>query len=41
MRTPPPSRRQAIDEFKACYHSEFRQSLSDEEVQELAPRCRP
>jgi hypothetical protein len=38
MKTPPQLSRQAIDEFKAIYQEEFGQSLSDDEVQEIAIR---
>ena len=38
MKTPQLLSRQAIDEFKAIYQEEFDQSLSDDEVQEIALR---
>ena len=38
MKTPQQLSRQAIDEFKAIYQEEFGQSLSDEEVHEIAVR---
>jgi len=38
MKTPQQLSRQAIDDFKAIYQEEFGQSLSDDEVQEIALR---
>ncbi len=38
MKTPQQLSRQAIDEFKAIYQDEFNQTLSDDEVQEIAHR---
>jgi len=38
MTTPQQLSRQAIDEFKAIYQDEFGQTLSDDEVQEIAIR---
>ena len=38
MKTPQQLSRQAIEEFKAIYQEEFGQSLSDDEVQEIALR---
>jgi len=38
MTTPQQLSRQAIDEFKAIYQEEFDQTLSDDEVQEIALR---
>ena len=38
MKTPQQLSRQAIDEFKAIYEEEFGQSLSDDEVREIAIR---
>lgn len=38
MKTPQQLSRQAIDEFKAIYQEEFGQTLSDDEVQEIALR---
>jgi hypothetical protein len=38
MKTPQQLSREAIDEFKAIYQDEFRKSLSDDEVQEIAIR---
>ncbi len=38
MKTPQQLSRQAIDEFKAIYKEEFGQTLSDDEVQEIAVR---
>ncbi len=38
MTTPQQLSRRAIDEFKAIYEEEFGQSLSDDEVQEIALR---
>ena len=38
MKTPQQLSRQAIDEFKAIYQEEFGQSLSDDEVKEIAIR---
>ena len=38
MNTPQQLSRQAIDEFKAIYQEEFGQSLSDDEVKEIAVR---
>ncbi len=38
MKTPQQLSRQAIDEFKAIYQEEFGQTLSDDEVQEIAIR---
>ena len=38
MKTPQQLSRQAIDEFKAIYQEEFGQSLSDDEVKEIAVR---
>lgn len=38
MKTPNQLSRQAIDEFKAIYQEEFGQSLSDDEVREIAIR---
>jgi len=36
MKTPQQLSRQAIDDFKAIYLEEFGQTLSDDEVQEIA-----
>ena len=38
MKTPQQLSRVAIDEFKAIYQDEFGQTLSDDEVQEIALR---
>ena len=38
MKTPQQLSRQAIDEFKAIYQEEFGQTLSEDEVQEIAFR---
>ena len=38
MKTPQQLSREAIDEFKAIYMDEFGESLSDDEVQEIAMR---
>jgi hypothetical protein len=38
MQTPNQLSREAIDEFKAIYQEEFREMLSDDEVQEIAMR---
>ena len=38
MKTPQQLSRQAIEEFKAIYQEEFGQSLTDDEVQEIALR---
>jgi hypothetical protein len=38
MKTPRQLSRQAIEEFKAIYQAEFGQTLSDDEVQEIAIR---
>ena len=38
MKTPQQLSRQAIDEFKAIYQEEFGQSLTDDQVQEIAIR---
>ncbi len=38
MKTQEQLSRQAIDEFKAIYEEEFGQSLSDDEVREIAIR---
>jgi len=38
MKTPQQLSREAIDEFKAIYKLEFDQTLSDDEVQEVALR---
>ena len=38
MKSPQQLSRQAIDEFKAIYQEEFGQTLSDDEVQEIALR---
>lgn len=38
MKTPPQLSQEAIEEFKAIYEDEFHQSLSDDEVQEIAIR---
>ena len=38
MKTPQQLSREAIDEFKAIYLDEFGESLSDDEVQEIAMR---
>lgn len=38
MKTPKQLSREAIDEFKAAYREEFDQTLSDDEVQEIAIR---
>lgn len=38
MTTPQQLSREAIDEFKAAYQDEFGETLSDEEVQEIAIR---
>ena len=38
MKTPQQLSRQAIDEFKAIYEEEFGQTLSDDEVHEIAVR---
>jgi hypothetical protein len=38
MKTPQELSRQAIDEFKAIYQEEFGQSLSDDDVREIAVR---
>lgn len=38
MKTPNQLSREAIDEFKAIYQEEFREVLSDDEVQEIAMR---
>lgn len=38
MKTPHQLSRQAIEEFKAIYQEEFGQSLTDDEVQEIALR---
>jgi hypothetical protein len=38
MQTPNQLSREAIDEFKAIYQEEFGETLSDDEVQEIAMR---
>ncbi len=38
MKTPNQLSREAINEFKAIYHEEFGETLSDDEVQEIAMR---
>ena len=38
MKTPKQLSREAIDEFKTAYKEEFGQTLSDDEVQEIAMR---
>ena len=38
MKTPQQLSREAIEEFKAIYREEFGQTLSDNEVQEIALR---
>lgn len=38
MKTPQQLSREAIEEFKAIYQEEFGQTLSDDEVQEIALR---
>lgn len=38
MKTPTQLSRQAIEEFKVIYQEEFGQSLTDDEVQEIALR---
>ncbi len=38
MKTPQQLSREAIEEFKAIYQAEFGQTLSDDEVQEIALR---
>lgn len=38
MKTPQQLSREAIDEFKAIYKEEFGETLSDDEVQEIAMR---
>ena len=38
METPQQLSREAIEEFKAVYQGEFSQSLTDDEVQEMAFR---
>jgi hypothetical protein len=38
MKTPQQLSRKAIDEFKAMYLEEFGETLSDDEVQEIATR---
>jgi hypothetical protein len=38
MNTPQQLSREAIEEFKAIYHQEFGEVLSDDEVQEIAMR---
>ena len=38
MKTPQQLSREAIEEFKAIYQAEFGQTLSDDEVQEMALR---
>ena len=38
MKTPNQLSREAIDEFKAIYQEEFGETLSDDEVQEIAMR---
>jgi len=38
MKTPQQLSRQAIEEFKAIYQEEFGQTLSDDEVKEIAMR---
>jgi hypothetical protein len=38
MKTPRQLSREAIEEFKAIYQEEFGQSLTDDEVQEIAIR---
>ena len=38
MNTPQQLSRQAIDEFKAIYQEEFGETLTDDEVQEIAVR---
>jgi hypothetical protein len=38
MQTPRRLSQQAIDEFKAIYQDEFRQTLSDDDVQDIALR---
>ena len=38
MKTPPQLSREAIEEFKAIYKDEFGQSLTDDEVKEIAMR---
>lgn len=38
MKTPQQLSRQAIDEFKAAYEEEFGQTLTDDEVKEIALR---
>jgi hypothetical protein len=38
MKTPNQLSREAMDEFKAIYQAEFGETLSDDEVQEIAMR---
>ena len=38
MKTPSQLSREAIEEFKAIYHEEFGEILSDDEVREIATR---
>jgi hypothetical protein len=38
MKTPNKLSREAIDEFKSIYQEEFGETLSDDEVQEIAMR---
>lgn len=38
MNTPEQLSRQAVDEFKAIYRNEFGQTLTDEEIREIAFR---
>ena len=38
MKTPQQLAREAIDEFKAAYAEEFGETLSDDEVREIATR---
>jgi hypothetical protein len=38
MKTPRQLSREAIEEFKAIYQEEFGETLSDDEVQEIATR---
>jgi len=38
MKTPQQLSREAIEEFKAIYQEEFGETLSDDEVQEIAMR---
>jgi hypothetical protein len=38
MKTPQQLSREAIEDFRAAYHEEFGQRLSDNEIQEIAIR---